>query len=51
MSCDVEEETPGRPWRVKDVWALRRANGKDILVMSGASGPTFPSIHVLERAE
>lgn len=51
MSCTGEEETPGRPVRVKEVWALRRVNGKDILVMSGASGPTFPSIHVLERAE
>jgi hypothetical protein len=50
MSCDGEE-TPGHPVRVKEVWALRRANGKDILVMSGASGSTFPSIHVLERAE
>ena len=51
MSCAGDEETPDRPVRVKEVWALRRANGKDILVMSGASGPTFPSIHVLERAE
>jgi hypothetical protein len=49
MSCAGEEEAPGRPVRVKEVWALRRSNGKDILVMSGASGPTFPSVHVLER--
>jgi hypothetical protein len=49
MSCAGEEDAPGRPVRVKEVWALRRSNGKDILVMSGASGPTFPSVHVLER--
>jgi len=51
LSCEDDGENPGKPSRVREVWALRRASGKDVLVMSGASGPTFPSVRVLERAE
>lgn len=51
MSCQDDGENPGKPSRVREVWAMRRAFGKEILVMSGASGPTFPSVRVLERAE
>lgn len=51
MACSGDGENPGRAKRVREIWALRRTNGKDVLVMAGTAGPTYPSIHVLERAE
>lgn len=50
MICAGDEENPRRR-TVREVWALRRINGKDVLVMAGTAGPTYPSIHVLERPE
>jgi len=50
MTCSGDEENP-RPRRVREIWALRKINGKDVLVMAGTAGPTYPSIHVLERPE
>ena len=50
MACSGDEENPGRK-RVREIWALRKIDGKDVLVMVGAAGPTYPSIHVLERAQ
>jgi hypothetical protein len=50
MTCSGDEENP-RPRRVREIWALRKINGKDVLVMTGTAGPTYPSIHVLERPE
>ena len=50
MTCAGDEENP-HPKRVREIWALRRINGKDVLVMAGTAGPTYPSIHVLERAQ
>lgn len=50
MTCSGDEENPRRK-RVREVWALRKVDGKDVLVMAGTAGPTCPSIHVLERAE
>lgn len=50
MTCSGDEENP-RPRRVREAWALRKINGKDVLVMTGTAGPTYPSIHVLERSE
>jgi hypothetical protein len=51
MACAGESEKPERPKRVHEVWALRKVKGQDVLVIAGTSGPTYPSIHVLERAE
>ena len=51
MTCSGDGENPGRPKRVREIWALRKINGKDILVMAGTAGPTYPSIHVLERPQ
>lgn len=51
MACSGDGENPGRPKRVQEIWALRKINGKDVLVMAGTAGPTYPSIHVLERPE
>ena len=50
MTCSGDEENP-RPRRVREIWALRKINGKDVLVMTGTAGPTYPSIHVLKRPE
>lgn len=50
MTCAGDEENPHAK-RVREIWALRRINGKDVLVMAGTAGPTYPSIHVLERAQ
>jgi len=51
MACSGDGENPGRPKRIREIWALRKINSKDVLVMAGAAGPTYPSIHVLERPE
>src|SRR5579871_5809337 len=51
MACSGDGENPGRPQRIREIWALRRIAGKDVLVMAGTVGPTFPSIHILERPE
>lgn len=51
MTCSDDGENPSRPKRVREIWALRRINGKDVLVMVAAAGPTYPSIHVLERSQ
>lgn len=50
MACSGDEENPRRK-RVREIWALRKIHAKDFLVMVGTAGPTYPSIHVLERAE
>ena len=50
MACSGDEENPRRR-RVREIWALRKINGKDVLVMTGTAGPTYPSIHVLQRPE
>ncbi len=50
MTCSGDEENP-RPRRVREIWALRKIHGKDVLVMTSTAGPTYPSIHVLERPE
>ncbi|MGV7218271.1 hypothetical protein [Bradyrhizobium sp. UFLA05-112] len=47
MTCAGEGEKTGK--QVREIWALRKVDGKDVLVMAGAAGPTFPSIHVLQR--
>jgi hypothetical protein len=51
MACTGDGENPGRPTRVREIWALRKIGGKDVLVIAGTAGPTYPSIHVLERPE
>ena len=51
MACTGDGEKPGRPQRVREIWALRRIDGKDVLVMAGTAGPTYPSIHILDRPE
>lgn len=51
MTCSGDGENPERPKRVREMWALRRIDGKDALVIAGTAGPTYPSIHVLARAE
>ncbi len=51
MACSGDGENPGRPQRIREIWALRRIAGKDVLVMAGTVGPTYPSIHILERPE
>jgi hypothetical protein len=52
MTCAGEGEgPPSRGKKVREVWALRRIDGKDVLVTAGAAGPTFPSIHILQRAK
>lgn len=50
MTCSGDEENP-RSKRVREIWALRKIGGKDVLIMAGVAGPTYPSIHVLERAQ
>ena len=50
MTCSGDEENPHRR-RVREIWALRKVDGKDVLVMAGTAGPTYPSIHVLERPQ
>ena len=50
MTCSGDEENP-HPRRVREIWALRKINGKDVLVMAGTAGPTHPSIHILQRPE
>jgi hypothetical protein len=51
MSCSGDGENPGHSQRVHELWALRRINGKDVLIMAATAGSTYPSIHVLERPE
>jgi hypothetical protein len=51
MACRGDGENAGPSKRVREVWALRKVKGQDVLVMAGTSGPTYPSIHILERAE
>lgn len=37
MKCTGDGERPGPAQRVREVWALRNVNGKDVLVTSGTS--------------
>jgi len=50
MTCSGDEENP-RPRRVREIWALRKINGKDVLVMAGTAGSTYPAVHILQRPE
>jgi hypothetical protein len=49
MVCagDGEDAPPGK--NMRDIWALRKINEKDVLVMAGAAGATYPSILMLQR--
>jgi hypothetical protein len=51
MACMGDGANPGPSTTVREIWALRKAYGKDVLVMAGTSGSTYPSIHILQRAE
>lgn len=49
MTCAGDGEGPSRAKKVREVWALRKIDGKDLLVIAGAAGSTFPSIHILQK--
>jgi hypothetical protein len=49
MRCSMDGEGSGPPQSVREVWALRKANNNDMLVIAGVGGATFPSIHLLHR--
>ncbi len=49
MLCTGDGENPGPRQRVREVWALRKINGAELLVTAGASGATYPSVHILQR--
>lgn len=51
MACVGDGENPGPARSVREIWALRKVSGKDVLVMTGTAGPTYPSIHILQRGE
>jgi hypothetical protein len=48
MVCSGEDPND-RPRNVREVWALRKINGADVLVMASVAGATFPSIGILQR--
>lgn len=50
MGCIGDGENPGRPKSVREIWALRKVNGEDVLVTAGTVGPTYPSVHILQRS-
>jgi hypothetical protein len=51
MTCAGDGPSPGPAKKVREVWALRKINGEEVLVMAGATGATYPSIHILQRAD
>lgn len=48
MRC-AGEGPPSRGKLVREVWALRKMDNNNVLAIAGASGATFPSIHLLRR--
>lgn len=48
MVCAGDRPNPDAQ-RVHEIWALRNINGKDVLIVAGTSGSTYPSIGVLQR--
>ena len=42
-------EGPERPQLVREIWALRKVDNNDILVIADVGGAAFPSIHLLWR--
>jgi hypothetical protein len=51
MSCGVDGIGAPLSPKVREVWALRKIDGKEVIVMSGMVGPSYPSIRVLQRRD
>ncbi len=51
MVCTGEGQDPGPGQKVREVWALRKIKGVEVLVTAGTTGSTYPSIRILQRAE
>jgi hypothetical protein len=50
MACAGDGPSP-RAQRVREIWALRKINSKDVLIMAGVAGATYPSIGILQRCK
>jgi len=50
MTCKAAQKN-ARTRKVREIWALRKIDGKYVLIMAGIAGETYPSIGLLQRCK
>jgi hypothetical protein len=50
MACSGDSEGSVDK-KAREIWALRKIDGKEVLIMAGIAGASYPSIETLQRGE
>jgi len=50
MACSGDSEGSVHK-KAREIWALRKIDGKEVLIMAGIAGASYPSIETLQRRE